>query len=157
MRIRYHYFHKIRAWNRKWEAHHFGISKQTLWSQRNASHILFIDPYSNQHTNFFDTIENSLMDLSRESQTLTNTSEFEELRDKWRKVQIIAECSRSRKLDFPNKYDNDLLSNVFYLSNFSCYFSQCRWSLPPKLKLTRFPPLFFLFFWILFITKYYKI
>ena len=72
-----------------------------------------------------------------------------------RKFPWYEPFSRSRKLDFPNKYNSDLLSNVFDVFNFSCYFSQCRRSLPPTL--THFPALFFLFLWILFITKYDKI
>ena len=38
------------------------------------------------------------MDLSRESQTWTNTSELEESRDKWREVWIIAESSLGMNL-----------------------------------------------------------
>ena len=39
--------------------------------------IVIIDPMPCQNTHFLYAIENALMDLSRGSQTLTNTSEFD--------------------------------------------------------------------------------
>ena len=73
---------------------------------------------------FLYAIENSPMDLSRESQTSTNTSEFEESVDvrndtkseTLSKVQgresLIFQIYVTFSIDFPNIYSDYLLANV---------------------------------------------
>ena len=58
----------------------FGIAKTNLVGfNKLQAQIVIIDPKPHQNTFFFfnNAIENSPMDLSRKSQTSTNTSEFD--------------------------------------------------------------------------------
>lgn len=102
----------------------------------------FYRPLVKLEHSFIDTIENfSCPGKAKHRQTPPNLKNH---------VRNEAK-SESRKIDFPNKYNNDLLSNVFDLFNFSCYFSQCRRSLPQCLHI------FHLFFLVHLDTVYNRI
>ena len=101
IRIRYHFLvrhAKGHAWiiNRKREAHPeylnklYGVEIITSQSRDYRSYVLL-----SEHSS---TIENSPMDLFRESQTSTNTSEFKELEDRsrteWEMTRSLNQASK---------------------------------------------------------------
>ena len=103
---------------------------------------------------FLYTIDNSPMDLSREShwhrRILLNS--IISGGEKWHGV-CINHCRR--KPDFPNICNDYLLANV--IDSFLLLFWQTKASDFSRPALTRFSPLLFMFLWILFLAKYDKI
>ena len=100
--------------------------------------IVIIDPMSYQSTHFLYTIyiENSPMDLSRESQISTNTSEFDHqqrwemtrsLHESLSKVQgresLIFQKYVTFSIDFPNVHITIICLPMF-LIYFFCYFGK---------------------------------
>ena len=113
--------------------------------------IMIIDPRSCQSAHFLwlccipysiiirIPFSNSPIDVSRKSQTSTNTSDRGE---KWHKAWIIVEGSRSRKFDFSDIYAtivSDLFPLIFWSTHVSHLFFSC------------------IFLWILCLTEYDKI
>ena len=84
---------------------------------------MIIDPKPYQSTHIFlYALENSPMDLSRESQTSTNTSEFEHASEEMRKSESLLKVQGRENLifqiyvtfssDLSNTYNDFLLANV---------------------------------------------
>ena len=82
MRIRYHFLTDLNVTRHSRETESEkrirNKTKQNLLELNYLqTEIVIIDPNPYQSTHFLYTIENSPMDLSRESQTATNISEFD--------------------------------------------------------------------------------
>ena len=105
--------------------------------------IVIIDPMPYQSTHFLYAIENSPMDLSRESQTSTNTSEFDHqqrwemtrsLLDSLSKVQgcesFIFQTYVTFSIDFPNIHA--IICLPILLIHLFCFFGKRRRFLPPR-------------------------
>ena len=124
----------------------FGIPKTNLVGfNKLQAQIVIIDPKPHQNTYiyfFYNTIENSPMDLSRKSQTSANTSEFDpvEVRNLSRrrheslsKVQgresLIFQTYATFSVDFPNTYN--VMCSPMLLIHFFCYFGKRKRFLPP--------------------------
>ena len=112
-------------------------SRQTLYK-------LYCDywPYAiSEHSFFIYTIENSLMDFSGKSQTLTNTSEFKH-QWRWEIARSLNHCQRFMvKKAWFSKYMKPfplifqiciaIICSPMLLIHFSCYFGKRRQFLPP--------------------------
>ena len=137
----------------------FGIPKTNLVGfNKLQAQIVIIDPKPHQNTFFFNNaIENSSMDLSRKSQTSTNTSEFDpvEVRNLNRsrhesmsKVQgresLIFQIYAAFSVDFPNTYD-DCARQCYWFISFVILHVLVNESDFCRPAPTRFSPLLFMF------------
>ena len=79
MRIRYHFLADLHVTRHECEAESEKCIRKTNLVELNnlQAQIVIIDHKPHQSTHFLYTIENSSMDLSRKSQTSTNTSELD--------------------------------------------------------------------------------